>query len=397
MRLLNTETYLLSDHPVGQIPQFAILSHRWGDDEVSYSDYMKRRVTKGNGFQKIVDFCDFARSQPEAHQWVWVDSCCIDKRSSSELTEAINSMYTWYKEARVCYAYIRDFKVDGKRKRDKLQGFRQSDWFTRGWTLQELLAPSKVTFCDTDWKIFGTKISLASQIRQASGIPESFLKGQRQPREASVAMRMSWISRRTTTRPEDIAYCILGLFNVNMPLLYGEGNKAFMRLQQEIIKYSDDESIFAWTSDHDAWGVLAPSHTAFQGSADVVNIRLRPEERMPFFMTNKGLQLHSSSDTQALDKVDPSTRLPMGYQDHVVQLGCFYGQRFGMTGEDFDAEEMWEKGALTIELERTGPVWVRVNCAHLGQASNMKRPKCKNGTYEGRGVQRVYIVQQPDL
>jgi hypothetical protein len=103
-----------------------------------------------------------------------------------------------------------------------------------------------------------------------------------------------------------------------MPLLYGEGNKAFMRLQQGIIKYSDDESISARTSDHDAWGVLAPSHTALQGSANVVNIRLRPEERMPFFMTNKGLQSHSSSDIQAPDKVDPSTRLPMGYQDHVM-------------------------------------------------------------------------------
>jgi hypothetical protein len=182
-----------------------------------------------------------------------------------------------------------------------------------------------------------------------------------------------------------------------MPLLYGEGSKAFMRLQQEIIKYSDDESIFAWTSNHSAWGMLAPSHKAFQDSASVVNIRLRPEERMPFSMTNKGLQLYSSSDTEALDKVDPSTRLPMGYPDHVVQLGCFFGQRSGMTDEDSDTEKMWEEGALTVKLERTGPVWVRVDCAHLGQACNTGRQKRKNRTYVGRGVQRVYIVQQPDL
>jgi hypothetical protein len=397
MRLVNTETYLLSDHSVDQIPPFAILSHRWGDDEVSYHDYVKRRVTIGTGFQKIVDFCNFAKSQLEAHEWVWVDSCCIDKKSSSELTEAINSMYTWYKKATVCYAYMRDVKTEGKRKRDEPDGFQQSEWFTRGWTLQELLAPSRVTFCDKDWKIVGTKTDLATSIQQASGIPEPFLTGQRQPQEASVAMRMSWISRRTTTKPEDIAYCILGLFNVNMPLLYGEGNKAFVRLQQEIIKYSDDESIFAWTSDTSTWGMLAPSHESFQGSANVVNIRLTPEERMPFFMTNKGLQFHSSSDTEALDKVDPSTRLPMGYPDHTVQLGCFFGQRAGMTDEDFDAEEMWEEGALTIELERVGPVWLRVDCARLGRANNVQRPKRKNGTYEGRGVQRVYIVQQPDL
>jgi hypothetical protein len=384
----------LSDHSVGQIPQFAILSHRWGDDEVSYSDYVERRVTEGNGFQKIVDFCNFAKSQPEAHQWVWVDSCCIDKRSSSELTEAINSMYTWYKEAKVCYAYIRDFKVDGKRERDKLQGFRQSDWFTRGWTLQELLAPSRVTFCDKDWKIVGTKTGLATQIRQASGIPEPFLTGQRQPREASVAMRMSWISRRTTTRPEDIAYCILGLFEVNMPLLYGEGEKAFMRLQQEIIKASDDESIFAWTFDRWKWGMLAPSPQAFRGSENVVNIRLYPEERMPFSLTNKGLEIRSSSQTNALDNVDPSTLLPMGYPTHTVTLGCFFGKE-GMTNRDPNVEEMWENSAITINLRRDGPLWSRVNCKVLGRIRFSGRGKRENGTYEGRGVQRVYIVQQP--
>jgi hypothetical protein len=235
----------LLDHSVEQIPPFAILPHRWGDDEVSYRDYVKRRVTTGIDFQNSIDFCNFAKSQPKAYEWVWVDSCCIDKRSSSELTEAINSVYTWYKKATVCYAYMRDFKIAEKRKRDELHGFQQNEWFTRGWTLQELLAPSRVAFYDKDWKIVGTKTSLVTQTRQASGIPEPFLTGQRHPREASVAMRMSWICRRTTTRPEDIAYCILGLFKVNMPLLYGEGEKAFMRLQQEITKASDDESIFA--------------------------------------------------------------------------------------------------------------------------------------------------------
>jgi hypothetical protein len=140
-----------------------------------------------------------------------------------------------------------------------------------------------VEFCDRDWKIIGTRANLARQIRNASGVPEVFLKGERQPHEASIAMRMSWLSRRTTTIPEDIACCVLGLFNVNMPLLYGEGEKAFMRLQQEIIKGSDDESIFAWTFDGPKWGMLAPSPRVFQDAKNVVNIRLYPEERMPFF------------------------------------------------------------------------------------------------------------------
>lgn len=147
-----------------------------------------------------------------------------------ELTEAINSMYTWYRSATVCYVYMRDVKGSGHAKTRTLSGFPQSDWFTRGWTLQELLAPSKVVFCDKHWQVFGTKTNLATQIRKISGIPEPFLEGPRQPQEASVAMRMIWISRRTTTQPEDIAYCVVGLFNVNMPLLYGEGEKAFTRL-----------------------------------------------------------------------------------------------------------------------------------------------------------------------
>lgn len=397
MRLLNTETRELSEHSVGQIPPFAILSHRWGDNEVSYHDYVERRVTNGIGYEKIVGFCNFAKSRKTPHQWVWVDSCCIDKRSSSELAEAINSMYTWYRNADMCYVYMRDFEVTGKRKRNEDHDFRKSNWFTRGWTLQELLAPSTVVFCDRNWKEFGTKTTLASQIQQASGIPSLFLRGEKQPQKASIAMRMSWMSRRTTTKPEDIAYCILGLFDVSMPLLYGEGDRAFMRLQQEIIKRSDDESIFAWTCDVSEWGMLAPSHKAFQESADIVNIRLRPEERMPFFMTNKGLHFPSSSDTEALDKVDQSTRIPMGYPDHVVELGCFFGHSSGMTHEDPGIEEAWEERTLTIELKRFGPLWMRINCKELGQVCNSQRQKRQNGTYVGKGVQRVYIIQQPNL
>jgi hypothetical protein len=266
---------------------------------------------------------------------------------------------------------------------------------TRGWTLQELLAPLTVEFCDRDWKIIGTRANLARQIRNASGVPEVFLKGERQPHEASIAMRMSWLSRRTTTIPEDIAYCVLELFNVNMPLLYGEGEKAFMRLQQEIIKGSDDESIFAWTFDGPKWGMLAPSPRVFQDSKNVVNIRLYPEERMPFFLTNKGLEIRSSSQTNALDNVDPSTLLPMGYPTHTVTLGCFFGNREGMTDQDPSVEEMWENSAITIKLRRGGPLWSRVNCKELGRIRFSGCEKRENGTYEGRGVQRVYIVRQP--
>ena len=151
-----------------------------------------------------------------------------------------------------------------------------------------------------------------------------------------------------------------------MPLLYGEGEKAFMRLQQEIIKAPDDESIFAWTLDRWKWGMLAPSPQAFRGSENVVDIRLFPEERMPFSLTNKDLEIRSSSQTNALGNVDLSTLLPMGYPTHTVTLGCFFGNE-GMTNRDPTVEEMWENSAITIKLRRDGPLWSRVNCKELGR------------------------------
>ncbi|KAK3612774.1 hypothetical protein LTR56_028246, partial [Elasticomyces elasticus] len=128
-----------------------------------------------------------------------------------------------------------------------------------------------------------------------------------------------------------------------MSILCGEGQKAFMRLQQEIISRSDDESIFAWTSNESVWGMLAPSPQAFRDSGTIVNIQLSPEERLPYRMTNKGLQIQSASDTHASDEIDPSTLLPMGYDSHYLELGCFYGARHVMTGQQSDADAMWER------------------------------------------------------
>ena len=150
-------------------------------------------------------------------------------------------MYQWYRNIpEVCYAYLGDVR-DG----DKLHhALRKSNWFTRGWTLQELLAPSTVVFFDQNWNHIGTKGSLEEVISKITGI-DDFINFE----TACVAQKMSWASQRETTRVEDMAYCLLGLFNVNMPPLYGEGEKAFMRLQMEILKTSDDESIFAWYKD----------------------------------------------------------------------------------------------------------------------------------------------------
>ena len=135
-----------------------------------------------------------------------------------------------------------------------------------------------------------------------------------------------------------------------MPPLYGEKKKAFMRMQEELIKRSDDESIFAWTSNCPRWDILAPSLEAFQDSSSIVNIRVRPEQRMPYEMTNKGLRFPNASNTYATDNADPSTAKPIGYPYHVVELGCFFGNKSGMTNEHPGASKIWEDGPITIEL-----------------------------------------------
>ena len=277
------------------IPPYAILSHTWGNDEVSFHDlckYVEGEPSESEGYQKIRSCCALAISQ--GYDYVWIDTCCIDKTSSAELSEAINSMYRWYKESQVCYAYLSDFHIGhlGLWTCDLELAFRSSRWFTRGWTLQELLAPENVIFYDKSWWDFGTKLSLRVQISLATGIQQGHMITMN---SASVAQKMSWASRRTTTRVEDIAYSLIGIFDVNMPLIYGEGQKAFMRLQQEIVRTTDDESIFAWTDDHlGECGMLAQSPEAFAESGNVVQIvDSHPLyiRRAPYMVTNRGLAI----------------------------------------------------------------------------------------------------------
>jgi hypothetical protein len=173
----------------------------------------------------------------------WWDTCCIDKRSSAELSEAINSMYKWYWNATLCYAHLADVSADGITWRTDLLASR---WFTRGWTLQELLAPEAVEFYDKRWKLLGTKSKLIKEIGEASRTESRFFLRRETIAEASVATKFSWAAERKTTRAEDMAYCLLGLVGVNMPMLYGEGDRAFYRLQLEVLRQTNEYSIFAW-------------------------------------------------------------------------------------------------------------------------------------------------------
>jgi hypothetical protein len=228
------------------VPPYVILSHTWGPDEVTLQDFQKRREQsrQKQGYSKIQQTCSLAIST-YCVDYVWIDTCCIDKKSSAELSEAINSMYRWYANAKLCVVYLEDLEAvdDGA---EFSRRFQQCRWFTRGWCLQELIAPKALEFHCSRWRQVGSRHDLADSIRTRTGISDELLKGYRHLADYSIAQRMSWAANRQTRRTEDRAYSLLGIFDVNMPLLYGEGNKAFLRLQEEILKESQDLSIFAW-------------------------------------------------------------------------------------------------------------------------------------------------------
>ena len=212
------------------IPPHAILSHRWlpADDEPTFQDITNRTGKGKAGYAKL-QFCA-RQAAKDGLQYFWVDTVCIDKKSSAELTEALNSMFRWYREATKCYVYLSDvIRVDS--------GFQRSEWFSRGWTLQELIAPRTVEFFSSDGKKLGDKVSLESRIHSITGIPVEALRGHPLS-NFSVAERMSWAEKRVTTREEDKAYSLLGIFDVFMPVIYGEGKRAFHRLGEEIQKSS---------------------------------------------------------------------------------------------------------------------------------------------------------------
>lgn len=211
------------------------------------------------------------------HEWIWIDTCCMNKKSSAELSEAINSMFQWYANAEECYTYLSDVPSE-----NHLEWSKRSRWFTRAWTLQELIAPNHLVFYDERWQAIGSKYQFPEVLTDLTGIEPAYLNCRRPVHFASVAQRMSWASARTTSRPEDMAYCLLGIFNVNMPLLYGGGaRRAFIRLQQEILAVSSVETIFAWDSSESFSGVLATSANHFNDSSNIVRVDAQEDARAP--------------------------------------------------------------------------------------------------------------------
>ncbi|KAI1268283.1 HET-domain-containing protein [Xylariaceae sp. FL1019] len=249
MWLINVKTLEMRDF-VGEAPPYAILSHTWDEEEVTFKEMLKGRGREKKGYRKIQLTCDQAADDDLG--WAWVDTCCIDKRSSAELSEAINSMFRWYEQSTVCYAYISDKTLPTDATRDCFEALlRRCRWATRGWTLQELLAPRNMVFYDSEWDVIGDKFSLARELEWTTGIDAGFIDTTLPLSAATVAEKMAWASQRRTTRAEDESYCLLGIFGVNMPLLYGEGGEgAFERLQVEILRKAYDATIFGFDIGH---------------------------------------------------------------------------------------------------------------------------------------------------
>ena len=351
MRLINVEAFLEMeglirrgkrvDHRAkvlefgdDDITEYAIVSHRWVEQEVDYNEIVelakmakkeRSEIRQRDGYRKIFQGCEQAKK--DGYKWLWMDTCCIDKRSSAELSEAINSMYRWYENSRICYAYLHDvhsssFPTAPDHRYPKSNGW--PEWFSRGWTLQEMIAPRDVQFFNKDWHPIGDKRTLSPILENITQVPQHILKGGLSSNRPCIAQVMSWAADRTTTRVEDRAYSLMGLLDVNMPMLYGEGKKAYHRLQLEIMRTSNDYSIFAWSCNPinvRTGSILADDPRLFRG-CDKMELLNRDEfieslkERIPeedpaieddrfgtFPITNRGIQiwlflrLHAGSDS----------------------------------------------------------------------------------------------------
>lgn len=441
MRLLNVDTKELKEFQDDSIPPYAILSHTWREEEVTFQDMHVSGSPRKVGYAKILGCCDQAKA--DQLQYVWIDNCCIDKSSSSELSEAINSMYRWYKQASYCYVFLDDYSATGSGHLDQASSpcghyrvaredqasepaapfcsdcFRQCRWFTRGWTLQELLAPTSLKFYDRSWICIGYARKqqpnfqphnqvrhLGHDLKVATGIPIKYINHEEHCSLASVAQRFSWASKRHTSRAEDMAYCLLGLFDVHMPLLYGEGlRNAFIRLQEEIMKVNDDQSMFAWGLkrsptglgwDHSdcfeelrfeskglrppnfhAGPLLSISPTYFENSWNIIpSKRSTINTGEPHSMTNRGLRI----DTHFLQNEVVSMSAPslFGLYEKLsyVALGCVE-----------ENNPYCFLAMCVIHLE--GNIYARALCERV-TAAVIAWPK-----YIDKPLRSIYLLQEP--
>ncbi|KAK1465186.1 HET domain-containing protein [Colletotrichum melonis] len=309
MWLLNTKTLALESFTDPSEVGYAILSHTWDNGEVSFQEMTSATMattTKSKaGFEKVAKTCEIAKEKGLGY--AWVDTCCIDKSSSAELSEAINSMFRWYQEAKVCLVFLSDLRpeVGGTGPGVyEISDLSRCKWFARGWTLQELIAPAVVEFYDAGWTLRFSKDEWPVCLSTITNIDVEILTFEKELSAVPVAVRMSWAAHRQTTRVEDRAYSLLGLFDIHMPMIYGEGVKAFQRLQEEIAKGTDDLSLFAWVAVDEEQryrGIFAKELAEFTFCGNYIRYSRLASDRIEFSITNKGVRFTEilGMDTEA--------------------------------------------------------------------------------------------------
>jgi hypothetical protein len=368
MWLVNCTTLKLEDFIGSNIPKYAILSHTWEEEEVTFHeldqhhhgnlDLPEPRLrqliydTTPKGYHKIWETCFKARKH--GFQYAWVDTCCINKDSSAELTESINSMFKWYQNAEECYVFLSDLPLGTPAE----EWLPECKWFTRGWTLQELIAPQKVLFYNQGWKYVGSKTNFCDLISEITKINKPVLLGTSPAWDYSTATRMSWAAHRQTTRVEDIAYCLLGIFQANLPMIYGEGTNAFFRLQEEIVRHNNDLTIFAWEQGE---GQELPCNLfalSPEGFADTGLIRRIPQVLLDpvFSITNRGLGFENFKMLRMISINEADSGLGVSDTSEYSSIsGMTYYIPLGISleSEDMETDPRWSP--IAMKLRKIGP------------------------------------------
>lgn len=305
MRLLNVNTLAIEEVVGSPLEHnYAILSHTWlHGQEVSLREWDTAiagvsskcdEIKRSRGWAKIEAAC--LETRRWGLEYLWVDTICIDRTNSTEVSETINCTYAWYQHSAICFVHLADVVGDDLDDEDCLDDFRDSRWFTRGFTLQELVAPIEVIFFSQDWQVLGTKDELLQTLADITGVRAEVLTHEEHLSSVCIAEKMSWLAHRDTTRIEDMAYCMLGLLEINMPLRYGEGEQAFLRLQQNIIDSRDDQTILCWTLPTASVParddiILAPDPSCFLSCGTVMEPPKRQRREPSCAMTSAGLHI----------------------------------------------------------------------------------------------------------
>jgi len=274
-----------------RLVKYAILSHRWMEGKEITYEMMKsgRQLTRSPGYKKLRKFCEKAGAY--GVEFAWSDTCCIDKNSSTEIDESIRSMFRWYRNSYICIIHLA--------QSDTIQSMTGDEWMKRGWTLQELLAPRRIKLFNKQWMPMtgdrndkspeDTEVMVA--LGNATGIHPEYLR-EFDPGPFKVDERMTWAAERKTTRVEDVAYSLMGIFNVSMQIAYGEGgDRAFCRLIEAIMQ-AGDPSVLNWVGDaasHHCSSAIPRSPEGFVGRR--LELPQRLEWRLEMTMTNLGLRV----------------------------------------------------------------------------------------------------------